>query len=114
MKETRYSLFIRNVVQDALLFVFLLMVLSVFRGIFIWIFADTLIPGTSFNEIGLTLWYGLRLSLKTAGACVLPVFVCATLVQAGWTNWPAEKIRFGWACFVLLLLSLLFQTRIPY
>ena len=114
MKETRYSLFVQNLAQDALFFVFLLGVLSVYRVAFLVVFHDALAADTTGRDIALTLWYGLRISLKTAGACVLPSFVFATLLQAAWPKWKGTSFRFGWACFVLLVLSILFQARIPY
>lgn len=114
MKETRYSLFVRNLAQDALFFVFLLVVLTVYRISFLVVFRDALAAETTWQDLLLTLWYGLRIGLKTAGACMLPSIVFATLVQAVWPKWPGTKVRFGWACFVLAVLSFLFQTRIPY
>ncbi len=114
MKESRYTSFIRNLTQDALFFVFLLGVLTVYRIAFLILFRDALAAETTGQDIALTLWYGLRISLKTAGACVLPSFVLATLLQAVCVKWKGTAFRFGWACFVLLVLSILFQSRIPY
>ncbi|MBR4355459.1 MAG: LTA synthase family protein [Elusimicrobiaceae bacterium] len=114
MKKSRYNFFIQNIVQDALLFIFLLLVLSVFRALFLMVFAQALEPDTSRADIALTMWYGLRIGLKTAGACVLPSFVFATLLQAIWPKWNGVAVRLGWACFVFLFLSLLFQMRVPY
>ena len=114
MKSSRYSSFIRNLAQDALLFVFLLLVLSGFRAAFLALFASTLSPDTSLKDIFLAMWYGLRISLKTVGGCVLPAFVCGTLLQTAWPKWNGEKFRFYWTCFVLVVLSLLFESRIPY
>lgn len=114
MKQSRYSLFIHNVVQDAFLFIFILFVLTVYRIAFLALFKDALTPQTTWHSIFLTLWYGLRIGLKTAGACVLPAFVLGTLLQVIWPKWNGMKLRFWWACAVLLILSLLFQLRIPY
>ena len=114
MQQSRYSLFIQNFVQDALLFLFILVVLSVFRAAFLITFADSLAPNTPWSDIWLTMWYGLRISLKTTGACILPAFVFGTVLTSAWPKWNGIKFRFGWACFVLLVLSVLFQMRIPY
>ncbi|MBR4591846.1 MAG: sulfatase-like hydrolase/transferase [Elusimicrobiaceae bacterium] len=114
IKKSRYGLFIENIIQDALLFVFLLGVLSVFRGTFLFLFRDTLSAGTPWQDIGLTLWYGLRISLKTAGACVLPSFVIGTLLQTAWPKWNGTAWRLVWLCLVMGILSFLFQMRIPY
>ncbi len=114
MKSARYTQFVQNLSQDVLLFVFWLAVLSVFRAAFVWLFADTLLPDTTSKEIALTFWYGLRISLKTAGGIVLPAFVLGTLLQAAWPNWNGAKFRFYWACFAGVVLSFLFIARIPY
>ena len=114
MKQTRYARFVQNFIQDAGLFLFLLLVLSGLRAAFIALFADTLAADTPCKDLVLTMWYGLRISLKTAGACVLPAFVFGTLLSTAWLKWNGEKFRFCWACFVLLVFSILFQMRIPY
>ena len=114
MKKTRYILFVQNFVQDAGLLLFLLIVLSGFRAAFLWLFSDTLLPDTSVKDIILTFWYGLRISLKTAGAGVLPSFVFGTLLATAWPKWNGEKFRFYYACLAVTVLSVLFQTRIPY
>lgn len=113
-KQSRYALFIQNLIQDALVFLFLLTVLSVFRAAFLITFSDTLTPGTPVTDILLTMWYGLRIGLKTAGACILPAFVFGTLLQTAWPKYNGMKFRFWWTCAVLLILSILFQMRIPY
>lgn len=114
VERSRYRIFIQNLVQDALLWVFLLVVLSGFRAAFLGVFHNALLPHTPWQDIVLTLWYGLRISLKTAGACVLPCFVLGTLVQTWWVKWPGGLVRAVWAAVVLVGLSLLFQARIPY
>jgi len=113
-QKTRYTQFVRNLTQDAALMLFLLVLLSIYRAAFIFAFKDTLLADTTGKDIALTLWYGLRLSLKTAGACVLPCFVFGTIVQGCWMKWPAEKIRLVWGGILMLVFAILFQTRLPY
>ncbi len=110
----RYQSFLTNFTQDCLLFIFILILLSVYRAAFLINFQDLLLPNTSTADIILTMWYGLRISLKTTGALFLPSFVLATLIQQLYLRWPAERIRFIWACICITGLSLLFQGRIPY
>lgn len=114
MKTSRTSIFLTNFVQDALWFFFLLGVLSVYRAAFLVNFYQTLQPSTPWQDVALTLWYGLRLSLKSSGALFLPGFLLGTLVQTAYPKWRAAAFRFGFACFCLTGLSLLFQMRIPY
>ena len=114
MKKSRLTIFLTNFVQDGFWFFFVLVVLSVYRAAFLFDFRATLAPDTTSGDILLTLWYGLRISLKTAGALFLPAFFFGTLTQTAWPRWRAGAFRFGLACFCLTVLSLLFQLRIPY
>ena len=110
----RYQAFIFNFTQDCLFFLFLLILLSIYRAAFLINFHSLLLPDTSANDIALTMWYGLRISLKTAGALFLPSFVLGTLLQQLYPRWQAQRMRFIWACICITGLSLLFQSRIPY
>lgn len=116
MKHTpkRTGIFIENFAQDAFFFCFFLLLLSVFRIAFIGVFHSSLLPSTTAADIGWTLWYGLRISLKTVGAITLIPFVLGTVIQTLWPRWPASKIRFYWGVFCCLVFALLFQSRIPY
>ena len=114
MQNKHYQSFVQNLAQDALFFGFLCLVLAVYRSAFLFLFRDTLSDATTWQQIALTLWYGFRISLKTAGALVLPSFVFATLVETAYSKWPGFRVRWYWACAVLVVLSFLFQTRIPY
>ncbi len=110
----RCSLFLENLVQDGMWFIFVLFMLSVYRVAFLVDFSAALEPATPWKDIFLTLWFGLRLSLKTAGAFFLPTFVFATLLQTAWTHWPARIVRWFFILLGILIISLLFQARIPY
>lgn len=110
----RYQAFIFNFTQDCLFFLFLLILLSIYRAAFLIHFQDLLLPSTAAKDIALTMWYGLRISLKTAGALFLPAFVLGTLLQQLYPRWHAQRMRFIWACICITGLSLLFQSRIPY
>ena len=114
MKQSRRSVFLTNFTQDALWFLFVLTVLCVYRAAFLIDFRATLTPDTTWTDLLQTMWFGLRLSVKTAGALFLPAFVLGTLVQTAWPKWRAGAVRWGVAIVCLTGLSLLFQTRIPY
>ena len=114
MTKSRYTLFIENIAQDALFLLFFILLLSVYRAAFLLVFQNTLEPSTSAHDILLTMWYGFRISLKTAGAATVVPFILCTLVQTAWPKWPAAKIRLAWGGFWCLVFALLFQSRIPY
>ncbi len=114
MKKSRYTLFIENLSQDIILFIFLLILLTVYRVAFLLLFKSTLSPDTTWQDIALTLWYGLRISLKTVGGAILISFVLATLAQTIWTRWPARTIRLVWGWIAVFGFALLFQARVPY
>ena len=112
--KTRTTTFIENFVQDVFFFCFFLLFLSVLRGVFIWLFRSSLLPSTTSADIFETLWYGLRISLKTVGAITLIPFLLGSVAQTVWPRWPAQKIRLYWGIVCCVAFSFLFETRIPY
>lgn len=112
--KNRFSFFIDDIIADLKLFVFLLLVLSLYRALFIAVFASSLEVQTTFKDILAAMFFGFRISLKTAVAFIIPTFAFATLARQIWQKWPASKIRLWLGGAELLILSLLFQTRIPY
>ena len=65
-------------------------------------------------EVEETLWYGLRISLKTAGMIALAGAVFATIPNMIFVRWPAEGIRKIWHSFCIALFTFAFIARIPY
>ena len=112
--RSRSQLFLENFIQDVCFFFFFLLFLCILRGAFLIVFKDTLATPTPTADILLTLWYGLRLSLKTVAAATLVPFLLGTVIQSIWPRWPAQKIRLYWGLFCGLGFSVLFHTRIPY
>ena len=66
------------------------------------------------QDIMLCMWYGFRLSLKTAGMIALIGGVLATLPQIGFMKWPSEIIRKIWSALMVLIFTIAFFARIPY
>lgn len=114
MQKTRYHHFTENYAQDLLIFVFFLFLFFSYRAAFISSFSAELAQGTSSSDIWLALWYGLRMSLKSAAALAAPAFLFATLPVFFSEKWPAKKIRFAWGVLAIMAISVLFQIRIPY
>ena len=94
--------------RDARLFFFLLILIEVYRLIFILMMSAYMAPESTSDEVGKALWTGLRLSLKTAGVFTLLSFLFATIFGLG------AKCRLAIGVLASFMLSVLFQARFPY
>ncbi len=91
--------------KDLRLFVFILILLEIYRAIFIFWFSDHI---TNSEQISTALFSGLRLSLKTAGIITLLSFFLVTVGHL------ARNLRLIIAFFASLIFSTLFMFRFPY
>jgi len=100
-----------NLIKEFKLFFLWCLLLSIYRLFFILIFRDNSI-GTW--DITLSMFYGLRMSLKTVGIICLVSGVFATLPHTVIARWPADLIRKIWhgLCFCYSLFLII--VRIPY
>ncbi|WP_424244659.1 phosphoglycerol transferase MdoB-like AlkP superfamily enzyme [Elusimicrobium posterum] len=110
----RWQAFYSNLQQDLKFFVFIWLLLFVFRVLFLFIFRENLAAGTPAKDIFLTLYYGGRISLKSAAAFTLVPFALSTLLQLVFPDFLKNKVRLYWGYGAILLLCALFQFRIPY
>ena len=100
--------FFDGVQRDLRIFFFILLLLEVYRAIFIVTMQNYLDANTTSAQIWTALWTGLRLSLKTAGAVTLVSFVFVTL------GGLSVRLRLGIGIFASLIFSTLFMARFPY
>ncbi|MBQ3450718.1 MAG: LTA synthase family protein, partial [Selenomonadaceae bacterium] len=100
--------FFDGVQRDARLFLFVLILLETYRGLFIFFMSSYISEATETAQIFSAMFAGLRLSLKTAGAVTLISFVFVTI--GGLKSRLRLLIGIG-ASFVF---SLLFMLRFPY
>ena len=100
--------FFDGIQRDLRLFLFVLMLLEIYRGLFIALMLSYIGAETDTSQIAAAMWAGLRLSLKTAGAVTLIPFV---LVSIGGLS---SRIRLGVGIAASLIFSLLFMVRFPY
>jgi len=100
-----------NLIREFKLFFLWCLLLSVYRLFFILTFKDSSI---GLWDISLSMFYGLRISLKTVGIICLVSGVFATLPHTLIACWPADSIRKAWhgLCFCYSLF--LIMVRIPY
>lgn len=106
--------FFKNIQQDLKLFIFTLIILSLFRIAFIGMLNRYLGDGTTIADIVLSLFYGLRLSLKTAGVIAILSFLFCTCISLLIRNKNIDKVRYLLGCIYTTALTFLFHARIPY
>ncbi len=90
------------------LFVFVLILLEIYRGLFIFLMSNYMGAETGSAQIMTAMFAGLRLSLKTAGAVTLISFVLVTIVGL------RSRLRLLVGIVASLIFSLLFMLRFPY
>lgn len=95
--------------QDAKLFLYIYILLMVFRIAFLLIYSGQLSEARA-EDVAAALWLGARISLKTTA---FP-FVFGTIPYAIWGRWPAGRIRAILGSVAVGLMTLLFVIRIPY
>ena len=100
--------FFEGVQRDARLFLFVLILLEVYRGLFILFMSSYMSEDSGAGQIVSAMFTGLRLSLKTAGAVTLISFVLVTLCGL------KARLRLFIGIIASLIFSLLFMLRFPY
>ena len=105
--------FIEHIQQDLKLFLYLNILVMIFRWIFVAIFSSQLNEAAGADFLA-TFWYGLRISLKTCGAFTAITLLLATIPGSFVVRWPSVRIRQIWGCIATLFLTFLFIARIPY
>ena len=100
--------FFDGIQRDLRLFLFVLILLEIYRGAFILLMSNYMSPESGASQIFTAMFAGLRLSLKTAGAVTLIPFVLVSIF--GLTS----RIRLGVGIFASFFFSLLFLLRFPY
>ena len=100
--------FFDGIQRDARLFLFILILLEIYRALFILIMSNYMSDDTATSQIATALFAGLRLSLKTAGAVTLISFVIVTIIGL------RSRLRLLIGIVASFVFSLLFMLRFPY
>ena len=100
--------FFDGIQRDARLFLFILILLEIYRALFILIMSNYMSDDTATSQIAIALFAGLRLSLKTAGAVTLISFVIVTIIGL------RSRLRLLIGIVASFVFSLLFMLRFPY
>ncbi len=85
-----------------------------FRVGFIAVMHSFLSEAVTIRDIAAALYYGLRISLKSAGLMVLLPLVCCTGLRLFLPWKELSHLRFYLGVIYVTILSFLFQARIPY
>lgn len=102
-----------NLYQDIKLTAFILAVIGLFRVAFIMILHSYLSTGVTAQDIMAALYYGTRISLKSAGLLGLISFILCWPLQTVLRD-KVRYVRLALGTGYLGLLSILFYARIPY
>ena len=113
-QESRFTTFLRQLQSDCKGFVWFCVLFTIFRLAFIALFSSQLAQGFFSADTAKALWFGLRLSLKTAGYVMLIGAVLTTIPRLFVKKWKADSIRYYWYAAATLFFTILFFARIPY
>lgn len=105
--------FLKSIQQDAKLFLYIYLLLMLFRIVFLAIYAGQL-GSAGVGDILTALWLGARISLKTTAFLVAFPFLFATIPYAFYSKWPVAGIRKVLGSVEISLMTFLFMARIPY
>ena len=100
--------FFDGIQRDLRLFLFVLILLEVYRGLFMFSMSSYMSEETGAAQIFSAMFTGLRLSLKTAGAFTLISFVLVTICGL------KSRLRLFIGIIASLIFSILFMLRFPY
>ena len=105
--------FLKSIQQDAKLFLYIYLLLMLFRIVFLAIYAGQM-GSAGVGDILTALWLGARISLKTTAFLVAFPFLFATIPYAFYSKWPVAGIRKVLGSVAISLMTFLFMARIPY
>ena len=110
----KFDVFFKNIQNDLKLYAYLMAVIFFFRLYFLIYMHGYIGNTTPISDVFMALWTGFRLSLKTAGAGVLLVFLIYTIPSLMIKRIALINFRYYFGCFYTFLLTILFQARFPY
>ncbi|SHK55742.1 Phosphoglycerol transferase MdoB [Selenomonas ruminantium] len=110
----RLQAYWKNCQLDLRLFLFLLVMMAVYRLLFMAKYAGAMSADAGWADILLANFTGLRLSLKSAGGFALLSFVLVTLPGLVFTRFNGARLRWGIGALGSFILTVLFLARFPY
>lgn len=98
---------------DFKLFIFIIGLFFIFRVAFIAIMGDYLGTNTNSQDVMMALYYGFKISLKSAGILTSISFIICLLIQIFMPQ-HYQRVRMAISSIYVLILTILFYARIPY
>ena len=111
---SRWDIFFKNLQQDFKLFFAVLILLDIFRGAFVVLMSQYISAEATASDFWLTLYYGTRISMKTAGIIMLFSFLFCTLPSVLGKTDKLGQIRLILGGIYMIVLSILFQASFPF
>lgn len=111
---SRWNIFLKNLQQDFKMFFAVLLLLDIFRIAFILLLSQHISAGATMQDFWLSLYYGTRISLKTAGIIMLLSFLFCTLPSALGKTDKFSQLRLVLGGIYMIVLSILFQASFPF
>ncbi len=118
MKDTFFRLvswqnFYRFALQEMKVFIFFLLLCCFFRVFFIAWMHEYISQGAQWQDIGMALWVGLKLSCRSAGWLTLFSLAGSLLANLFFPVWE-NKVRLFLNGLSIAVLSVFFVARFPY
>ena len=110
----RLSGYWRNIQLDLRLFFFLLLLMELYRVVFMAGMSSFMGPEADIKDILVANFVGLRLSLKSAGGFALLGFLLGTVPALINPKWQTGRARLIVGSMASFLLTVLFIARFPY
>lgn len=106
--------FFRNLQQDFKLYLFILGLFCLYRIGFIIVLNSHLSEAATAKDIVTSLYYGLRISLKSTAVLIALPFVCCTCVSLFLSSRRLAFVRLWMGYLLTAVITVLFYARIPY
>lgn len=110
----RLKTYLRNCQLDFRLFLFLLLLMAIYRLLFMAKYAGAMSADTGAADVLLANFTGFRLSLKSAGGFTLLSFLLVTLPNLLKPQLNLERLRTTIGALASFILTVLFLARFPY
>ena len=105
--------FLQDIQKDIKLFIYLNILIMLFRMIFVWLYKAQL-NTVATSDIMTAFLLGARISLKTTALLTGIGFFFITVPHVFINRWPNGTLRLLWGTACTAVLTLLFMIRIPY